>query len=114
MGLYRDVFRFSGPLPSLAEVHAEAARRLGGTSGIESIVREGDRLVASSLLDPYTREVLGSLLVERGGQLVDRDGGTDGSHVFPAWATQTVSELGWRKRTRIRLSWWVSLVRRPA
>lgn len=105
MGLYMSKFRFDGALPDLESVQHEVRRRLGGGGGIESLVAEGQIVVACSMLDPFTHPVVCAILQERGGQAVGQDGRPVAVSV-PAWAHKPIREMAWRDRMAVRYRWW--------
>lgn len=108
MGLYQSCFRFDGAPPDLQEVRAEAERRLGGTTGIESLEAEGQTVVACSLLDPFTHPVVCAILQERGGKAVNVHDGEPDAMVVPVWAHSPISDLPWLERLAIRCRWLLS------
>jgi hypothetical protein len=108
MALQVDKFRYRDP-PDLDAIRAEAVRRLGDGSGIESLVIDRDGLVvARSLPGPFTQHVLRAVLTEAGGVLV-APGGREVPADVPDWATRPLSELGWSARLGIRWRWRMSM-----
>jgi hypothetical protein len=108
MGLYMSEFRFDGTLPDLEAVQDEARRRLGGTRGIESLEVKGQKVVAYSMLDPFTHPVVCAILQEMGGQPVGHDGRPVAVTV-PAWAHRPIREMAWGERMAVRYRWWAWL-----
>ena len=109
MGLYKDCFRFEGELPDLEAVRAEAERRLGDAGGIESLTVEDGLVCAYSMLDPFTRPVVCSILQELGGQYVGLDGQPKATQ-FPEWAHRPIREMGGRDRVAAKYRFWAWLL----
>ncbi len=106
MGLYQSNFRFSGPIPSVSAIEAEARRRLGSIRGLEGLSVEKQTIIVCSMLDPFTHPVLCAILQEMGGQEISPSDGTPVAQNIPSWARRPLSELTWSQRMSIRWPWW--------
>ena len=114
MGLYMDTFAFSGSPPSVEELQQELRARIGGLSGLEGYVVEGQRAELSCMLDPVTRPYGVALLLERGGVLIDRRTGAPISPCLPTYVDRPWVSFGlwWRFSTRVR--YLLGLFQRPS
>ncbi len=112
VGLYQTIFFFEDALPNLGDVRVEAHRRLGwlGARAIEGLETEGQLVIASSMLNPFTHHVLCAILQEMGGESVSHFDHKPQKIEIPTWAHAPINQMPLSKRMAIRYRWWAWLL----